>query len=582
MSSTITAETLIADLDGTLSARIDATGAVRIPGASWVLDWMVRTQDGWHTAADAGTVRRRLIDLTPVVETRLRVTGGEVVHRAFVASDRDGDPAVVVEIRNNSSHAVGVAAVLRPLQAGGLDLVEWSVAADAETAVTIEGGARMVLPAPAAIVSAEGDGAGLLAALEGQTVAPAGDGSVASARASGLLRVAFVRPLPHSLTTRLALSPGTAVSPTATADAEAVARGWTSHTRGGGRVEIPEPVLSDLAVAARSQVMMAVHPVAGPDGGDDAVTDARLAEALVAMGQDRLAAGLGARRLVQLNRKGLVDDGPVPPVVATGATLQILGRIAHRLDRVDVEDWLPEVRAMLVALDRAEDRRTGDALVGERIWTEAGRRGAIAVLTAVGQAEAAALVRARLAPDGPHVQDLLAVVRDRDGENGDPSPWQHLLTARAMVGVGTWPEDELRWLTVAADAAGVLPVGPDHGRLAAEIVVLWHDLGAVLAGEQTIDLLPTVRSSWFGQSMEAHDVTVGTGAVSWAVRWHGARPALLWESKGMDGFRLRCPGLDPNWSTTDGEGEALLAEPNAPEGSGPEGARPTEPGEAFS
>jgi hypothetical protein len=45
--------------------------------------------------------------------------------------------------------------------------------------------------------------------------------------------------------------------------------------------------------------------------------------------------------------------------------------------------------------------------------------------------------------------------------------------------------------------------------------------------------------------------------VSFAVRWHGDRPALLWECE-LAGIRLRAPSLDPNWSTTDRRGEALL------------------------
>jgi hypothetical protein len=48
------------------------------------------------------------------------------------------------------------------------------------------------------------------------------------------------------------------------------------------------------------------------------------------------------------------------------------------------------------------------------------------------------------------------------------------------------------------------------------------------------------------------------GRVSYALRWHGERPALLWECE-RPGVRLTAPGLDPSWSTTDQTGEALLA-----------------------
>jgi hypothetical protein len=44
--------------------------------------------------------------------------------------------------------------------------------------------------------------------------------------------------------------------------------------------------------------------------------------------------------------------------------------------------------------------------------------------------------------------------------------------------------------------------------------------------------------------------------VSFAVRWHGPRPALLWTAPA--GATLRAPGLDPEWSTSDPSGEQLL------------------------
>ena len=53
---------------------------------------------------------------------------------------------------------------------------------------------------------------------------------------------------------------------------------------------------------------------------------------------------------------------------------------------------------------------------------------------------------------------------------------------------------------------------------------------------------------------------------SFALRWHGERPALLWEvipGSGVDptgsGPQFTAPGLDPSWSATGWTGEALLA-----------------------
>ncbi|MGH8985965.1 MAG: hypothetical protein ACRDY6_19115 [Acidimicrobiia bacterium] len=76
-------------------------------------------------------------------------------------------------------------------------------------------------------------------------------------------------------------------------------------------------------------------------------------------------------------------------------------------------------------------------------------------------------------------------------------------------------------------------------------------------GDHGIDLLTELPRDWVGQGLEVHDAPTRRGRVSYAVRWHGPRPALLWECEGAD--RIRAPGLDPEWSTDDSRGEALLA-----------------------
>ena len=49
-----------------------------------------------------------------------------------------------------------------------------------------------------------------------------------------------------------------------------------------------------------------------------------------------------------------------------------------------------------------------------------------------------------------------------------------------------------------------------------------------------------------------------TGRLSYALRWHGDRPALLWQCE-RPGVTLTVPGLDPSFSTAEQSGEALLA-----------------------
>jgi hypothetical protein len=86
---------------------------------------------------------------------------------------------------------------------------------------------------------------------------------------------------------------------------------------------------------------------------------------------------------------------------------------------------------------------------------------------------------------------------------------------------------------------------------------------AVLVRELSrgVDLLPGFPVDWLGQAVSVDGVPFPAGVLSFAVRWHGARPALLWDAPA--GIVLRAPVLDPGWSSSEAAGETLLAEPTA-------------------
>jgi hypothetical protein len=74
-------------------------------------------------------------------------------------------------------------------------------------------------------------------------------------------------------------------------------------------------------------------------------------------------------------------------------------------------------------------------------------------------------------------------------------------------------------------------------------------------------IAPHVPEAWLGQGWEVHDLPTTYGRLSFAIRWHGDRPALLWEldvPAGRPNVRLTAPGLDPGWSSVEPRGESLL------------------------
>jgi hypothetical protein len=130
----------------------------------------------------------------------------------------------------------------------------------------------------------------------------------------------------------------------------------------------------------------------------------------------------------------------------------------------------------------------------------------------------------------------------------------------------TWPE------AIHPRLAGGCMGDGHHGWAAAEVLLFVRDLlvreVAAPDGRPGLALSSLVPDSWLGQGWEVHDAPTAVGRLSYAVRWHGDRPALLWEldpHPGVGPVRLTAPGLDPSWSTTELRGEALLAPVAVPE-----------------
>jgi hypothetical protein len=89
------------------------------------------------------------------------------------------------------------------------------------------------------------------------------------------------------------------------------------------------------------------------------------------------------------------------------------------------------------------------------------------------------------------------------------------------------------------------------------LLVPWVE-GAFAAGGM---LMPAgIPADWLGRSFEAYGVPTGArSTVSFAVRWHGARPAVIWEQSG-DPVPLTSP-CAPAWRTHDAAGETLWPAP---------------------
>ena len=119
------------------------------------------------------------------------------------------------------------------------------------------------------------------------------------------------------------------------------------------------------------------------------------------------------------------------------------------------------------------------------------------------------------------------------------------------------------WPTVLDERHGGGVAGDGHDlATAAALLTLVRDLLVRDDGDGGLALSSVVPEAWLGQGWEVHDAPTSAGRLSYAVRWHGERPAILWDlDRHPDAgpVRLTIPGLDPTWSTTEPRGDALLA-----------------------
>jgi hypothetical protein len=445
----------------------------------------------------------------------MRVPTGDAVHRAYAAQASSvvgGGELVVVEIENASTLPFAVAFAVRPYTAAGLSRIE-RIALEGPV-VIVDGRPALVLPSvpPRVAASTSSDGDCATVVLSG------GAGTAMPERLrdrAGMAQAAFVFPLAHTATIRVVipLQPSSrrrsvAVSfPTALPSAEQVASGWAVQTERGLQLVLPDPKVQDAVDACRRHLLVV--------SGDGATSFDVVAT---------------------LDRFGFHDEAA-----------QVLATFPDRCRRVPAaalgalaEHWrLTRDRSLL--RDLAGPIAHAAEQVARHPHTEmAGAvrmRDAALLLDALDERRAAADARrvaegmpAPAAVEAPLACDQLA------GLLASASPtW-------------TWPDATLSRLPGEAAADLLSAV---RAMLVDEV-----DAGIALCASLPVD--------WMGRGIEVHDAPTAYGTLSYAVRWHGARPALLWELVAHDDVgevALTAPGLDPTWRTTDRKGDALLEAP---------------------
>lgn len=544
--------TMVGILDEGGQASIDPAGLVTVAGAGWSLDWWVGAEDRWHLPAQETAVRQALVGSSPVVETRVRVPSGDAVQRAYVARSPGGRQAVVVEVENASTVPFAVALAIRPHDQQRLGSVR-SVAVESAT-VLVDGAVALVAsraPGRMALANARvGDAATIV--LAGEAGSVSSDGVECR---DGLASAALLFPLAHTAVLRVVLPLDRATGPVDPASfptAAQVASGWAAQASQGARIDLPDRRLREaLRVSARALLLRAADDPAAPAAlallgfGREAARAADRSSGLVSTDLPGAALrAIGLRWRLTADPELARHDGD-----AIAALLVALAAAADADDVAEASSVEHDLAALLVAL--GEDRAAAD----------------------LGPALARIRERATAPADDPHHleprRELDRARRRVEGGDarvpGDASAVAQLAAVLDVAG------STYGWPTVVPRERPTVGEGDGHDLRAhaALVAVVRSLLIEELPGRHPrLVLGRVVPRAWLGQGWEVHGAPTAHGRLSYAVRWHDDRPALLWELEqiaGSESCELTFPGLDPTWSTRQSAGEVLLAPVELPE-----------------
>ena len=229
---------------GGWNAIVNERGSIRLNDGSPVLDWHIAADDRWHDPSTEPSVRQTRRAGVPVIETRLRIPGGDAIQRVYAVADAGG--LVVIEITNESTLPIAVA-FTRP------DVVS-------SRTPSPRGAQGIELPA-------------------GSVVFPVAHGST--------LRVALRAPMHVANAVENAV-----VDVERLPSFEQLQKGWLKSVEQAGYVIVPEGAVAPLVVRLRSDALiLSGHEIedwsigAGGDCANDPVTYILTLQELLRMGE---------------------------------------------------------------------------------------------------------------------------------------------------------------------------------------------------------------------------------------------------------------------------------------------------------
>ncbi len=477
------------------------------------LDWWVGGDDRWYRPDTEITTRQHLIRNAPIVQTSVRVPSGDAIFTTFGAVQGQRELAVC-DVENRSKVPFALALVLR-----GPGVRNVSVTG---AVVRVDGFPLLTLPrAPQrfALVEQGGDLAGVvMSGAATPSLEQTADPSVG-------VELAVILPLTHGTTMRFAAllgaSSGVALSGTPVLttlpDVHRAASGWGVHIGRLPEILVPEKAFATDAAANGAALLLAAEPAI-------ASTDLTVPER--------------AAVATALALSGCTAE--------SGALLEGVGEFQLSNGSFDADNAL--ISAHMIRALATHAAISGDHLFAETLAPQLA--GALEFVLK----RSARLKNNESVAVLPEAARFFQVAKDSAAAAQCRKAW-------AKAG-SPWPLPELPLPPLPAVGPGGSLVPDDPIRLASAVVAHVRAIADV-GPDDRVDLVPGFRKAWLGAKLDVRNLATPAGRVSFSFRWHGARPALLWDVEDPTGvaLTLRCSSIDPAWRGEGLKGEALLQAP---------------------
>ncbi len=480
------------------------------------IDWWIGADDRWYRPSTEITTRQHLVRNAPIVQTSVRIPSGDAVLTTFGAVQGQRE-LVVCDVENRSKVPFAVAIILRGPGVRNVSVDGAIVRVDGFPLLTFPRAPQRFACVPA------GEDLG--------AVVMSGAADVELDTVAGASEVALILPVTHSTTLRfvalLGAASGVALLGTpvlsSLPEAHRAAAGWGVHLGRLPQITLPDSELNASATANGGALLLAAEP--GIASTSLSVAErASMAFALAIYGcvaeSGALLEDVGGLQLANgsFGRDDVLISAHMVRALATHALIS--------RDGVFAETFAPVIAGGLEYLLK-QSKRSKKAGSGS---------------SESGSSPLAALANASWLFEVAGDAHAAAQCRKAHAKAGSPWPLPNLpLPPLPPIGPGgsLVPDELIRLSSTVAETLGQV---------------------ASVETDGAMDLLSGFRIGWRGAKIDVRNVATSAGKLSFSLRWHGARPALLWDVSDPTGvaLHLRCSAIDASWSGSGSKGDALL------------------------